>query len=146
MITLRGEPFANYTWDGDTDIPTFEFLGSWVDFNKVQEARKPFEVECEQRMNRKPWTPEEDKPKRPELGWVKNSKGRWQFRIPWGQWKEETLHPLVETVGLVWQRKDKRWNWLQKPSDFSSSAWNKSAQGVADTEEAAKAMIRPSED
>ena len=27
MITLFGEPFANYEWDGDTDIPTFTFLG-----------------------------------------------------------------------------------------------------------------------
>ena len=41
MITLFGNPFDNYEWDGDTDIPTFTFLGKYIHLNDVQEQRKP---------------------------------------------------------------------------------------------------------
>ncbi len=40
MITLWGKPFANYEWDGDTDIPTFTFLGEWEFLNKTQKVTK----------------------------------------------------------------------------------------------------------
>lgn len=36
MVTLSGRPYANYTWDGDTDVPTFCFLGDFGWLNKVQ--------------------------------------------------------------------------------------------------------------
>ena len=41
MITLWNKPFANYTWDGDTDVPTFTFLGDFKHFAAVQEREKP---------------------------------------------------------------------------------------------------------
>lgn len=45
MITLYGEPFANYIWDGDSDIPTFTFLGEYEYLNKVQERKKEYILE-----------------------------------------------------------------------------------------------------
>lgn len=45
QITLWGRPFANYTWDGDTDVPTFEFLGDFSFLNKVQKREKPLLLE-----------------------------------------------------------------------------------------------------
>ena len=45
MITLWGKPFANYTWDEDTDIPTFNFLGKWKNLNKVQKNKKEIILE-----------------------------------------------------------------------------------------------------
>lgn len=41
MMTLKGKPYANYTWDGDTDVPTFVFLGDFDYLNQVQDHRKP---------------------------------------------------------------------------------------------------------
>jgi len=41
MITRYGKPYANYTWDGDSDTPTFEFLCEdkiWL--LRVQENKK----------------------------------------------------------------------------------------------------------
>ena len=45
MITLREEPFANYVWDEDTDIPTFTFLGEYKYLNRVQKEKKPIILE-----------------------------------------------------------------------------------------------------
>ena len=42
MITLWGRPFANYVWDGDTDIPTFTFLGEWEFLNEIQKVKKEY--------------------------------------------------------------------------------------------------------
>lgn len=48
-ITYRhdGPLYATYTWDGDTDVPTFEFHGQFAHLNKVQEQKKPRIVEYE---------------------------------------------------------------------------------------------------
>ena len=40
MITLHGKPYADYVWDGDTDIPTFTFLGRFAHFNQTQAMSK----------------------------------------------------------------------------------------------------------
>lgn len=40
-ITLYGKPYANYTWDGDTDVPTFKFLGEDRLFrSRIQKDKK----------------------------------------------------------------------------------------------------------
>jgi ribonuclease HI len=40
MITLYGEPFANYVWEAETDIPHFTFLGKYTDLQIVQKQTK----------------------------------------------------------------------------------------------------------
>jgi len=42
QISLYGKPYATYTWDEGTDIPTFYFLGSnGSHLNYVQDRAKP---------------------------------------------------------------------------------------------------------
>jgi hypothetical protein len=48
MVTLYGKPFANYTWDEGTNIPTFEFLGEYDFLNRIQEQQKPRIIEWDQ--------------------------------------------------------------------------------------------------
>lgn len=46
MITFLGKPYANYSWDEDTDVPTFEFLGydkvlrEWIQMSKKKDIIK----------------------------------------------------------------------------------------------------------
>ena len=42
MITLFGKPYANYTWDGDTDVPTFTFLGEFGFLERSQKYKRPY--------------------------------------------------------------------------------------------------------
>lgn len=46
---------------------------------------------------------------------------------------------LVEHLGFVWLRKDNRWNWLRKVSQFRPG-WTR-GQGVAKSEEEAKEQV-----
>ena len=39
-IEFHGQPFATYRWDGDTNIPTFNFLGDHLDYERIQERLK----------------------------------------------------------------------------------------------------------
>jgi hypothetical protein len=43
-ITLFGKLFANLRWDGDTDIPTFEFFGDFGDWYQEAQVRKKADV------------------------------------------------------------------------------------------------------
>jgi hypothetical protein len=40
-VYLNGKLFAKYTWDEDSDIPTFEFLGEHISLNILQSSLKP---------------------------------------------------------------------------------------------------------
>lgn len=40
MITLHGKPYADYVWDGDSDIPTFTFLGEFAHLDQKQAMEK----------------------------------------------------------------------------------------------------------
>ena len=42
MITLHGKPYADYVWDGDSDIPTFTFLGEFAHLNQRQAQEKRY--------------------------------------------------------------------------------------------------------
>ena len=53
MITLFGQPFADYEWDGDTDIPTFTFLGEYKYLKEKQEREKLYLLRVEKM--RKEW-------------------------------------------------------------------------------------------
>jgi hypothetical protein len=135
QITLGGKPFANYTWDGDSDVPTFEFLGEYAYLAAQQDIYKKQILEDEQVCRRKPWTPEEDRPQ-PRLGWcVRGNKHVYERPI--------TPHSTItETLAKVWHRADGRWSWLQKPSAFHG-VWKFSGQGVARTLEEAKERAVP---
>ncbi len=49
MITLHGKPYANYTWDGKTDIPTFTFLSESERLGRIQAHNKPYLLIIEKR-------------------------------------------------------------------------------------------------
>jgi hypothetical protein len=65
-ITLRGRLYAEYTWDQDTDIPTFKFHGEGADFREeVQRREKEQVVKMDQMYDimykREPWKLETSK-------------------------------------------------------------------------------------
>jgi hypothetical protein len=143
MITLGGEPVANYTWDGDGDVPTFCFLGDYEYLEATQRVRKHEILQQEAFAQRKPWTADEDKPE-PDIGWVQVKRGQpakpldWYiFRVPVreGAW-------IKETLGEVRKRADGRWNWRQNTSRYHEG-WTQQRQGVAENKEAAQARIGP---
>lgn len=49
MITLLGKPFADYRWDGDSDVPTFKFFGEFSYLENVQQSAKPDILRYERR-------------------------------------------------------------------------------------------------
>ncbi len=49
MITLDGKPYANYTWDEDTDVPTFTFFKEFGYLEKSQNYKKPYILEVEKK-------------------------------------------------------------------------------------------------